>query len=75
MVSLERLQRTMAILESQIDRQAHLERSNPPNDGHKARSTANYIRSMGLPMDADSVEEPSVTQHAFRARVVPDAEV
>ena len=71
-VTLEDLQRTMAALQSQVDRQARLARRDTPNAERTARSTAYYIRATGPTASASSGEEPSVIQHAFGLRALQD---
>jgi hypothetical protein len=73
-VTLADLQRTMAALQSQVDRQARLARRDVPDDEQPpARCAAYYIRATGPPEDsASSDEEPPATAKAFGARVMPD---
>ena len=67
-VTLEDLQRSMAALQSQVDRQARLARRDNPNDERQPPAAAYHIRATGPPGSDSSGEEPPVPQRAFGLR-------
>ena len=72
-VTLEDLQRSIAVLQSQIDRQARLARRDiSANEQPPPRSAAYSIRATGPPSDsASSDEDPPAVAQAFGIRDVP----
>jgi hypothetical protein len=71
-ITLDDIQKTMANLQSQVDRHTSLTRRD--DEERQPRATAYYLRPTGFPADtASSDEDPIVIHCAFGARVVPES--